>query len=189
MSLNPGRIELGVHVLLSYLVLEPKIWFSLWWSEWIKGNGSWSDSVTTFVQQTLPFPWQGRRQCSLQLLIQPWICAPGTHYGWVDQGGVNTKFAWRLYTWPALGIKPQTLWYWVQCPIHLATCSQWIFICRHCQILMNVLWGCSDKEIKDSRVIVLKVSVSHTQSINISIKMTWFPHDGADECSYVVYIR
>ena len=22
---------------------------------------------------------------SLQLLIQPWICAPGTHYGWVDR--------------------------------------------------------------------------------------------------------
>ena len=31
------------------------------------------------------FPWQGGRQFSLQLLIQPWICAPGTHYGWVDQ--------------------------------------------------------------------------------------------------------
>ena len=26
---------------------------------------------------------------SLQLLIQPWICAPGTHYGWVDQGSVE----------------------------------------------------------------------------------------------------
>ena len=41
------------------------------------------------VQQTLPFPWQGGRQCSLQLLIQPWICAPGTHYGWVDRGSVE----------------------------------------------------------------------------------------------------
>ena len=33
-------------------------------------------SMTTHVQQTLPFPWQGGCQCSLQLLIQPWICAP-----------------------------------------------------------------------------------------------------------------
>ena len=26
---------------------------------------------------------------SLQLSIQPWICAPGTHYGWVDRGSVE----------------------------------------------------------------------------------------------------
>ena len=26
---------------------------------------------------------------SLQLSIQPWICAPGTHYGWMDQGSVE----------------------------------------------------------------------------------------------------
>ena len=45
--------------------------------------------MTAHVQQTLRFPWQGRRQCKLQLLIQPWICAPGTHYGWVDQGSVE----------------------------------------------------------------------------------------------------
>ena len=46
--------------------------------------------MTTHVQQTLPFPWRGGRQCSLQpALIQPWICASGTHYGWVDQGSVE----------------------------------------------------------------------------------------------------
>ena len=45
--------------------------------------------MTTHVQQTLPFPWQGERHCSLQLLIQPWICAPGTQYGWVDRGSVE----------------------------------------------------------------------------------------------------
>ena len=50
----------------------------------------WSpDCMTTHVQQTLPFPWQGGGQCSLQLLIQPWICAPGTHYGWVGRGSVE----------------------------------------------------------------------------------------------------
>ena len=26
---------------------------------------------------------------SLQLSIQPWICAPGTHYSWVDRGSVE----------------------------------------------------------------------------------------------------
>ena len=25
----------------------------------------------------------------MQLLFQPWICAPGTHYGWVDRGSVD----------------------------------------------------------------------------------------------------
>ena len=35
----------------------------------------------------LYLPWQ-REHSSLQLLIQPWICAPGTHYGW-DRGSVE----------------------------------------------------------------------------------------------------
>ena len=41
------------------------------------------------VQQSLPYPWQGGHQCSLKLLIQPWLCAPGTHFGWVDRGSVE----------------------------------------------------------------------------------------------------
>ena len=45
--------------------------------------------MTTQVQQTLPFPWPGGHQCSLQLLIQPWIGAPGTHYSWMDRGSVE----------------------------------------------------------------------------------------------------
>ena len=45
--------------------------------------------MTTHVLQTLPFPWYGGCQFSQQLLIQLWICAPGTHYGWVDQGSVE----------------------------------------------------------------------------------------------------
>ena len=45
--------------------------------------------MKTHVQQTLLFPWQGGCKCSLQLLIQTWICVPGTHYGWVDQGSVE----------------------------------------------------------------------------------------------------
>ena len=34
----------------------------------------------------------------------------------------NMKFAWHLYTWLALGIKHQTFWFWVQCPVHLGKC-------------------------------------------------------------------
>ena len=67
--------------------------------------------MTTHVQQTLPFPWQGERQCSLQLLIQPWIqpwiFATSTHYGWVDRGSVECLPC----TWPALRIEPQTFGY------------------------------------------------------------------------------
>ena len=52
--------------------------------------------MTTHVIQTLPFPWQGGCQCSLQLLIQPWICAAGTHYSWVDPGSVEYKVCQTL---------------------------------------------------------------------------------------------
>ena len=45
--------------------------------------------MTMHVQQTLHFTWQGGRQCSLKLLLCPWIYAPGTHYGWVDRGKVG----------------------------------------------------------------------------------------------------
>ena len=52
--------------------------------------------MTTHVQQTLPFPWQGGRQCSLQLLTQLWICASATHYGWVDPSGVEYEVGLTL---------------------------------------------------------------------------------------------
>ena len=51
----------------------------------------------------------GDRQCNLQPLIQPWICAPGTHYGWVDRGTVEYEVCQYFYTWPAVGIEPQTI--------------------------------------------------------------------------------
>ena len=35
------------------------------------------------------FPLARWCQCSLQPLIQPLICGPGTYYGWVDQGSVE----------------------------------------------------------------------------------------------------
>ena len=52
--------------------------------------------TTHIIQQTVPFPWQGGHQCSLQLLIQPWICAPGIHYSWVDQGSVEYEVCLTL---------------------------------------------------------------------------------------------
>ena len=73
--------------------------------------------MTTHVQQTLPFPREGELRCSLQLLIQIWICAPLTHYGWVTKAVWNMKFARHFDTWSVLGIKPQTLWSWVQCTV------------------------------------------------------------------------
>ena len=63
---------------------------------------------------------------SLQLLIQPWICAPGTHYSRVDRGSVEYEVCViLLYTWPVLEIEPQTFWSWVHRPVHLATCSHY----------------------------------------------------------------
>ena len=38
----------------------------------------------------LYLPWQWAHS-SLQLLIQLWFCAPGTHYGLVDRGSVEYK--------------------------------------------------------------------------------------------------
>ena len=48
-------------------------------------------SITEHVLQTLPFPWHGRSQNRLQLLIQPWVCAPRTHYNWIDWGSEEYK--------------------------------------------------------------------------------------------------
>ena len=40
---------------------------------------------------------------SLQLLIQPWICAPGTHYGWVDRGSVEYEVCLTLLNMASTG--------------------------------------------------------------------------------------
>ena len=80
--------------------------------------------MTTHVRQTLPFPWQGGRQCSLQPFIQPWICARGTQYGWVDRGIVEYEacltVVWMTSTrnrTPDLLIKPNALSTWLRAPI------------------------------------------------------------------------
>ena len=66
--------------------------------------------------------WQWAHS-SLQLLIQPWICAQGTHYGWVDQGNVEYKVYPTLLHMASTGNQTREVQTWVPCPIHLATCS------------------------------------------------------------------
>ena len=41
--------------------------------------------------------------------------------GWTEAVW-NMKFDWHFYTWPALGIEPQTFWSWVQRLTHWAIC-------------------------------------------------------------------
>ena len=65
--------------------------------------------MITHVQQTLPLPWQGGRQCSLELLIQPWICAPGTHYCWADRGSVEYEACPTLLHMANTGIRTPDL--------------------------------------------------------------------------------
>ena len=72
--------------------------------------------MTSHVQQTLPFPWQGGCQCNLQLLIQPWICGPGTHYVWVGQGSVEYDVCLTLLHMASTGNRTTD-------PIHWTTCS------------------------------------------------------------------
>ena len=42
-------------------------------------------------QLTIYFPWQGGPYGSLQLLIQPWIYAPGIHYTLEARGSMELK--------------------------------------------------------------------------------------------------
>ena len=79
--------------------------------------------MTTHVQQLYLSPGKvgANAACSY------WSNRGSVHHvpimaGWT-KAVWNTKFAWHFYTWSALGIKPQTFWSWVQCPIHWATRS------------------------------------------------------------------
>ena len=50
----------------------------------------------------LHLPWQWVHS-SLQLLIQSWICAPGTHYSWVDRDSVEYKVCPTLLHMASIG--------------------------------------------------------------------------------------
>ena len=91
------------------------------WEGW--GYIKSPDIHVTHVLQTLPCPWQWAHtaacnyRSNLGSVHQVPITAGWTKAVW------NTKFTRHFYTWPALGIEPQTIWSWVQRPIHLAPCS------------------------------------------------------------------
>ena len=60
----------------------------------IKGKGICLDSryprdyIIMFFRIYLPLQW-AHSSLQLVLLIQPWICAPGTDYSWADRGSVE----------------------------------------------------------------------------------------------------
>ena len=55
----------------------------------VSGKGIWvQTSIWRHMFFRLHLPWQ-RAYSVLQLLIHPWICAPGTQYGWMDGGRVE----------------------------------------------------------------------------------------------------
>ena len=73
---------------------------------------------------TIPFSRQGGDQCSLQLLIQPWFCASGTHFGWVDRGSVEYVCPTLLHMTSTGNRTPDPLILSpTPCLVHLATCS------------------------------------------------------------------
>ena len=65
-----------------------------------------------------PWQWAPTAACNYRSNLGSVHQVPITA-GWTEAVW-NTKFARHFYTWPALGIEPQTFWYWVQRPIHLA---------------------------------------------------------------------
>ena len=62
-------------------------------SDYHKGKGKGICLESRYPRYTcssdFTFPLAVGAYGSLQLSIQPWICAPGTHYGWVDRGSVE----------------------------------------------------------------------------------------------------
>ena len=61
----------------------------------------WDNKVKEFFLRSKHTVYEGEEGTygSLQLLIQPWICAPGTHNCWVDQGSVEYEvFPTLLHT-------------------------------------------------------------------------------------------
>ena len=54
----------------------------------------WGDSLIWLRVATvliLPSRLQGGRECNLQVLIKPWICAPGANYSKVDKASAECK--------------------------------------------------------------------------------------------------
>ena len=89
---------------------------------WRKGKGSclesrFHDSACSTHFASFLARWAPVQLVAIDPTLKAWICAPGTHYGWVDRDSVAYEVAQHFYTWPALRIEPQTFWPWVQPPI------------------------------------------------------------------------
>ena len=100
----------------------------------------------------MPFPWQGGRQCSLQLLIQPWICAPGSHYGWVDRGSVGYEVCPTLLHIASNGNRTPDLLILSPTPYPLGHNM-------HC--LSNISSYLTCKKVKDSAVYIASCTCSN----------------------------
>ena len=91
-----------------------------------KGNGICLESryPRYTCSADFTFPLEVGAYGSLQLSIQPWICAPGTHYGWVDRGSMEYEVCPTLLHMASTGNRtPDLLILSPKRPIHLATCS------------------------------------------------------------------
>ena len=58
--------------------------------------------------------------------IQTWICAPGTHYGWVDQSNVECEVEPTFTHMTGRGNRTQEILTWVQWPSH-----------SHCSLILK----------------------------------------------------
>ena len=83
-------------------------------------------TIHMFFRIYLPWQWA---HSSLQLVIQPWICAPGTHHSWVDWGSVEYEICLTLLhmvstrnrTPDLLILSSNTLSSWRHAPINTAS--------------------------------------------------------------------
>ena len=72
-------------------------------------------AITTWPSVTSP--WKNTAHTSYKYAslshTRHHSCPPGTHHCWVGRGRME-KFAQHFYTWPPVGIWPQTFQYWMQ---------------------------------------------------------------------------
>ena len=88
--------------------------------EWVvkgKGKGKGICLESRYPRYTcssdFTFPLAVGAYGSLQLSIQPWICARGTHYGWVDRGSVEYEVCPTLLHMASTGNRtPDLLIFW-----------------------------------------------------------------------------
>ena len=107
-------------------------------------------------------PWQWAHS-SLQLLIQPWICTPGTHYGWMDRGSVEYEVCQTLLHTASTGNQTPGLLILSPIPYPLGhMLPQWHIL----HILLHASHGCNDgllQALWDSMCNVKAIDFTKTQ--------------------------